>query len=131
MLLFGHRFIPQHPFYHISDIDSIRNTPPSSALFIEFSEDKLELIEHCVLNEVNFALSVSNITELIYSSALRAVYIVVPQKLAKSAQNIANNYLFDAKILVKIEEEEEIEEMALLGVDGVIFGSAILHVTAS
>jgi len=128
MLLFGHRFITQHPFYHINDIDSIRKTPPSSALYIEFSENMLELIQHCRLNGINFALSVTSIKESVYASALEADYIVVSEKLAKSVQNIANNYLFDAKVLVKIEEEEQIEEMALLGVDGVIFGSAILHV---
>ena len=130
MLLFGHRFIPSKPFYHISDIDSIQKTPPSSLLYITWSEQNLDVIEHAAINEIVFALRVKEITELIYASALNAHFIIVNPELAKDAQNIANNYLFDAKILVKIEEEEEIEEMALLGVDGVIFANAIIKVNS-
>ncbi len=130
MLLFGHRFIESKTFYHISDIDSIQKTPSSSALYIKWSEQNLDVIEHAALNDIIFALRVGNITELIYASSMDAHYIVVDTELAKEAQNIANNYLFDAKILVKIEEEEEIEEMALLGVDGVIFANAIIKVNS-
>ena len=74
------------------------------------------------------AISVENITEILYASALGASYIVVEKELAKTAQNLADNYLFDAKILVMIESEDEIEELALLGADGVIFADAIVKV---
>lgn len=130
MLLFGHRFIASKTFYHITDIDSIQKTPPSSILYMRWSEENLDVIEHSALNDIIFALRIKEITEIIYAAALGAHYIIVDPELAKSAQNIANNYLFDAKILVKIEEEEEIEEMALLGVDGVIFANAIIKVNS-
>jgi hypothetical protein len=71
---------------------------------------------------------VNNITELVYASAFNASYCIVTQKLAKTAQKIAENYLFDTKILVHIENEDEIEEMALLGIDGVIFLEAIVKI---
>ncbi|MDQ1268226.1 MAG: hypothetical protein QG560_869, partial [Campylobacterota bacterium] len=48
--------------------------------------------------------------------------------LAKTAQNVAESYLFDAKILVMIEDEDEIEELALLAIDGVIFSNAIVKI---
>ena len=67
-----------------------------------------------------------NITELIYASNLNASYIIVEKDLAHSAQNIANEYLFDAKILVSIQDENEIEEFALNSIDGVIFSNAII-----
>ncbi|MDH4944626.1 hypothetical protein [Sulfurimonas sp. C5] len=129
MLLFGHRFIESIKFYHIFDIEDIKNTPSSSTLYLEYSEENLDIIKHLQKNTVPFVLSIKNITELVYASALGASYIAVSKKLAKTAQNIAENYLFDAKVLTHIEEEDEIEELALLGVDGVIFAQAIVKIS--
>ena len=126
MLLFGHKFIPSESLYHITDIDGVINTPPSSTVYLEFSEDNLDIINHANSNHIELALSVKDITELIYASALNAKYILVSKELAKTAQNIAENYLFDAKILVNITNTNEIEEIALLGCDGVIFSNAII-----
>ena len=127
MLLFGHRFIPSESFYHITTIDAISKTPPSSKVFLEFSEDNLDIIQHLAKNSVEFVLSVKNIRELIYASSLEASYILVQKEIAKSAQNIAESYLFDAKILVSLEDENQIEEMAMLNLDGVLFPSAIIR----
>jgi len=129
MLLFGHRFIRSDLFYHIFDIDALQKTPPSSTVYLEFSEENLDIIEHLRLNKINFALSVTTLRELIYAAALGASYIMLSKELAKTAQSIAETYLFDAKILVHIHNEEEIEEMALLGIDGVVFPEAIVKVS--
>ena len=128
MLLFGHRFIPSDSLYHVSDIDAIVKTPPSSCLLIDFSEANLDIISHAQTNNITFAIRVEDITQLIYAASLGASFVLVQKSLAKTAQDIAENYLFDAKIVVMIEEESEIEELALLGIDGVIFGSAIVKV---
>lgn len=126
MYIFGHRFIESASFYHIQSIDAIENTPPSSILYVEFSEENLDIIKYMQANQTPFAIGVEDITQIIYASSLGASYILVKRLLAKNAQNLANNYLFDAKILVHIEEEDEIEDLALLGVDGVIFSNAII-----
>ena len=130
MLIFGHSFIPSESLYHITDIDSIINTPSSSIIYIEFSQENLDIIEHANSNSIEFALDVKNITELIYASALGAKYIVLSREMAKTAQNIAENYLFDAKILVHISDNDETEELALLGIDGVIFSNAIIKINS-
>jgi len=130
MLIFGHRFISSDALYHVSSIDAVKNTPPSSTVFLPFSEENLDIINHVTQNSVLFALSVESITQIVYASLLGALYIVVPKDLAKSAQDIANNYLFDAKILVSIEDEDEIEELAVLGVDGVIFSNAVIKINS-
>ncbi len=130
MLFFGHRFIESESFYHIQDIDSIRHTPSSSIIYLEFNEDNLDIIKHANLNKIDMALKVSNITELIYASSLGANYIVVSKENAKTSQNIAENYLFDAKILVMLENESEIEELVLLGVDGVICTNSIIKINS-
>lgn len=130
MIFFGHRFIESKSFYHISSIEAIQNTPPSSTLFIEFSETNLDIINHAFLNSMPTAIEVKNITELLYASSFGASYIVVEKIFAKTAQNVAENYLFDAKILVMVENENEIEELALLGIDGVIFSNAIVKINS-
>lgn len=129
MLLLGHRFIPSESFYHIDSIEAIKNTPPSSTLYLGFSEENLDIIEHANANSIAFMLSVQTITELIYASSLGAKFILVPKELAKTAQDIAESYLFDAKIVLKIADESEIEEMALLSLDAVLFSNAIIKIT--
>ena len=128
MFIFGHRFISSDNFYHVPNIEAIPNTPSNATIYLDFSEDNLEIINHAKKNDVTLALGVINITEIIYASALGASFIVVPKELAKTAQNLANNYLFDAKILVHISDENEIEELAILGIDGVIFSNAIIKI---
>ncbi|MCW8894694.1 hypothetical protein [Sulfurimonas sp.] len=130
MLLFGHRFIDSENIFHIQSIDAIQNTPPSSTLLVDFNEDNLDIIKHAAINSIPLAINVENITQIIYASSLGAAYIVLPKELAKTAQNLADNYLFDAKILVHVEQEDEIEELALLGVDGIIFSNAIIKVNS-
>ena len=130
MLLFGHKFIPSESLYHIQNIESIINTPPSSVIYLEFSEENLDIIEYANSNQIEFALNVKTIQELIYASALGAKFILVSREIARTAQNIAENYLFDAKILVHVLYNEEIEEFALLGIDGAIFSNAILKINS-
>ena len=130
MLIYGHRFIKSNSFYHVLDIDSISNTPPSSTIFVEFGENNLDIINHITTNSIPLALEVNNITQIIYASSLGASFIIIPKELAHTAQKLANNYLFDAKILTLLEDEDEIEEFAILGVDGVIFTNAIIKINS-
>jgi hypothetical protein len=122
MLLFGHRFIKNDNFYHILDTDAIANTPPSSTIYIKFEEKNIDLMEYANANALEFALGVEDVNELIYGSALNASYLIVQKELAKTAQKIAENYLFDSKILVRIEDEDEI--------DGVLFSNAIIKINS-
>ena len=130
MMILGHRFIPSISFYHVNDIEAISNTPPSSTVHIEFSEENLDIISHASVNEITTSICAKNLTQVIYASSLGASYIVVRSEIASDAQSIANEYLFDAKILVLIESEDEIEEFAKLGIDGVIFSNAIIKITS-
>jgi len=126
MLLFGHRFIPSKPFYHIEEIDDISVTPPNAALFVHFSEANLDIIIHLQAHELTYAMEVTNLSELLYAHHFGAKYIVVSDVLAKSAQNIAENYLFDAKVLCRVKSDAEIEEKIVEGIDGVIYTDAII-----
>jgi len=130
LIIIGHRFIPSDNIYHVTNIDAISKTPPSSCIYLEFSEENLEIINHAVSNNVTLALAVNNLKEFIYASSLGASFIIVPKDLANDAQNIANEYLYDAKVLVNIQNEDDIEEFALASLDGVIFSNAIIKISS-
>ncbi len=129
MLLFGHRFIDSPRFYHVDDIDAIVHTPSNSTLFIPFDESNLDIVAHCRANGLPFAIEAANLREVIYAANFGAHFIVVEPELARSAQKAADAYLFDAKILCRIDEEAMIEELAGEGVDGAVFGEAIVKIS--
>ncbi len=126
MLLFGHTLVKSEKFYHISEIEDIKKTPPNSTVIFEFSKENTDIVEYCSKNSIRFPLYVESIKDVILSNALDASYIVVKDNLAKTAQNLANEYLFDAKILVFSQKEDDIEKYASLGIDGIIFPNAII-----
>ena len=130
MLLLGHRFIPGEHLYHIADIEAVLKTPPNSTMYLEFDEANLDIIEYLRANGIDFALGVKTLREVVYADALEAKYIVTDEELCQEAQHIANEYLFDAKVLVRIEEDRQIEYYARKGIDGVIYSAAIVKVSA-
>ena len=129
MLLFGHPYIDFKPFYHIDEIDEIERTPANSILFIHFREANLDIIQHMRQNSLPFALEVTTLSEVVYAHNLGAKYIIVKEALAKSAQNVAESYLFDAKILCRMTKEETLDEKISEGIDGVIYPQAIIKIS--
>jgi len=129
MLLFGHPYIEFKPFYHIDEINTIELTPPNSILFLQFRQENLDVIRHMQRSDLPFALEVANVGEVVLAHNLGAKYIVVDPKLSKSAQNVAENYLFDAKILCRLEGMADLEEKIIEGIDGVIFSEAIVKIS--
>ncbi len=130
MLIFGHRFITSERLYHIGDVEAILHTPSNSLIYLPFSEQNLDIITHLRSNTIRFALEAETIRDVIYAENLGAAFIIVKDELAKSTQKIAETYLFDAKILVHIQEESQIETMAYEGIDGVLFSDAIVKITS-
>ena len=128
MKLFGHELIDSPTFYHISEIDAIKNTPPNSLLYIEYSRENIDIINYCNENKLSYALYIERLRDVILAHNFGASYIVVDDTLVKLAQKAADDYLFDAKILCKIEHEESIETLATLAVDGAIFPNAIVKI---
>jgi hypothetical protein len=130
MLLFGHRFIPSERFYHIDAVDAIARTPAGTPLYLPFAETNLDIMAHCRENALRFAVEAASLEEVIYAENLGAAYIVVEREIAKSAQKAADTYLFDAKILCRIDNDTLIEELAEEGVDGVLYDEAVIKVNS-
>lgn len=129
MLILGHPLLPSETLYHIDGIEAIDSTPPNTLLFFDYSDTNRDILAHCIDNSLPFALSVASVKEGLFAENLGARYIVVELPLAKSVQKVAETYLFDAKVLARIDDEAQIEAMAFEGIDGVVFAEAIVKIT--
>ena len=118
MILIGDKNISYENIEKINSIKDISSTAPNSTALFEFN---LEILKHTQTNDINSAVIVNNIKEVIYASSLNARYIIVENTLSKIAQKIADNYMFDSKILVIIKDEDEIEKSAIDEIDGIIY----------
>ncbi len=127
MILLGHKLVPYEPMYKIHHIEDIKKTKPNSVVLFDFQDEKL--LEYCVEHKVPFALHVINLRDAIIANALSAKYILVyNQEIAALVQNIAEEYLFDAKILLHVSDESSIEIAANDGIDGIIMKCAIINI---
>jgi len=68
----------------------------------------------------NLAVEVSEIKNFLFLAKTNTNYAICDKKNAQKFQKLAEEYLLDIKILVKIETEDEIEEVAKNFIDGVI-----------
>ncbi len=126
MILIGHEWVPYAPLYAIDSIEAIANTPANSTLFFVWSEERLSLAHHCRTQKLSFAVGVQTYREVLFANAWGAAYIVVPRDLALKAQAFANEYLSDAKILLR-GEERDLEWAAQAGIDGILFEKGVVY----
>ncbi|WP_024955276.1 hypothetical protein [Sulfurospirillum arcachonense] len=123
MIIIGHKLIPFKPFYKVTNIEDIKRTPSNSTILFDFINE--EVLEYCKRQDIAFALCVKDIKEACFANALGAKYILTESSLAKEIQDIATEYLFDAKILLHVEDENQIEIAAKKSIDGVVFKKGI------
>lgn len=122
MIIIGDKLIPFEELFKIDSIDDIKNTKANSTVLFTYCD---EIAKFCFENEISFAIVVDSIKEAVYSSNLNAKYIITNKELSKELQKIADNYMYDAKILAIIESSDEFEEIAKAQIDGVIFKNLI------
>ena len=118
MEIFGHNFIENRQFYFISKIEDIKKTASNSVIFSNFNK---EIITYCKNQDILFGIKVKNITELILASASNVTFLLVDKNFSEIAQKIANEYMFDAKVLLLSKNEDDIEFCAKNGIDGILF----------
>ena len=122
MILIGDKLVPFENIETIEKIEDIQNTKANSTLSFGYNEN---LLKYVYENDLNCAIKVDSIKEAIYANALNVKYIIAQKSLAKQIQKVAENYMFDSKVLAIIESNEELEEIATLEIDGVIYNSII------
>ncbi|MCX6072989.1 MAG: hypothetical protein NTY39_01540 [Campylobacterales bacterium] len=130
MILFGHPLIPSERFYHVESIDAIIHTPSNAVIALVFEEQNLDIITHLHLNSIRFALYVTTVVEAVLGENLHATYLIVNAENSSEIQKVAEHYLFDTKVLGYCDDEESLEELIEMRLDGAIFGEAIVKITS-
>lgn len=122
MIIIGDKLIPYEEIFFIKDVKEIENTKANSTIGFVYNEN---LLEYCFKNELSFVVIVNSIKEAIYSNSLKAKYIIAQKDLSKELQKIAENYMYDSKILAIIDSNNEFEEIAKNEIDGIIYKNLI------
>ncbi|MBD5164258.1 hypothetical protein [Helicobacter sp.] len=126
MLILNHPSLESLNILTIHSKEQIAKTLPSDFLVLacDSFQQTLSLARFCCDNTLAYASLVSSVKEALLLINLNVRFLLCKEiDLAKTLQNLAETYLFDAKILFCIQEEEEIETIAKYGIDGVIFAS--------
>lgn len=123
MIIIGDKLVPSTEPFKIFNIEDIKNTEANSTLYFLFND---EILKYCFENSLDFAVKIESIKEAIYANALNAKYIIAEKKLAKKVQKIAENYMFDSKVLAIIETNDEFEDIAKVEIDGVIYKESLV-----
>ena len=124
MIILNHKLLQSEKTFEISKIEDIKSSPSNSTILFNFSEANIEICNYCNINDVEFAIRVESISEILLSANLNAKYIFISDKnLALKAQKIADNYMYDSKIILEISSDKELQESALNGIDGVVYKS--------
>jgi len=118
MIIIGDKDISYDRIVRINSIRDIQDTPANSTVL--FAYDK-EMMSYCMKNNVNYAVQVGSATKAIYANSLNARYILPNNNQLNEIQKVAENYMFDSKIIATITNEDEINSLALKEIDGVIF----------
>jgi hypothetical protein len=123
MIVLGDDEFGYEDIIYISDAKEILSSPVASTVLIDFSScDNLQALQN---ENIGFGLIVDTIKQAIMANRYGAKYIISNKKLSIKLQKIADNYLFDSKIIAIIEKNQELEKSAILGIDGVIFNKII------
>lgn len=130
MLLFGHPLLSSERFYHIETLEAIAKTPSNSIIALFFTPENLDLITYLASNKIRFALYVATITEAVLGENMNATYLLVHPKVGQEIQKVAEHYMFDAKVLGYIEQEDQLEKLIEMRLDGAVFIEAIVKITS-
>ncbi len=125
MIILGHDFIKSEPFYLIKKSEDIVKTPANSAVVFDFNEQNIELCEYCVKNGISFALIADRVKDILFANAIGASFIICDKALSPKAQKLADEYMFDAKVLIYGVDNADLEWAADLGIDGILFEKGI------
>ena len=128
MIIMGHPWVKSVKFCKIFSVEDIKKTKPNDIVLLEPIRNSHKLAEHCQENDIPFAVAVNSLMDAIFSNALGAKYIICKEDHALMIHPVAQEYLFDTRVIVSIEDEKEIDKIARLGIDGVVFSEAMVSV---
>ena len=118
MIILGDDLVPFEETSFIKEIENIKNTKANSTILFDFNEN---FLKYSYENNLFVGVIVHTLKEALYSNALHAKYIICDKPLDKTIQDVAENYMFDSKILTIIEASDELEIVAIDKIDGAIY----------
>ena len=122
MIIIGDKLVPFEDIQKISNIEDIENTKANSTVLFDYDE---QILSYSYKNELATAIIVKSIKEAIYCNSLNVKYIISQKELAIELQKMADNYMYDSKILAIIDSNDEFEQIAKYEIDGVIYRSLL------
>jgi NAD(P)H-dependent flavin oxidoreductase YrpB (nitropropane dioxygenase family) len=125
MILIGHPWIKSPEFCRVFSQKDITSSRADQVVLLEPLVDSHTLAQYCQENGITYAVVVNTLDEALYANALGASYVICDEDTALMVQPVAQEYLFDMRVLVLIRSEKEISKIARSGIDGVIFTEAI------
>ena len=125
MIVIGHPWINSQSFCKVFSTEDIKSTKSDDVVFLEPLLDSHSHAQYCQENNIAYAVLTDSLDDAIFANALGAKYMICEKDVALMIQPIAQEYLFDACVLVLIHNDKEISQIAKSGIDGVIFAEAI------
>ena len=125
MIVIGHPWIKSQHFVKVFSAEDIKNTQTNDIVLLEPLVNSYSYAQYCQNNSIAYAVAVKTLDDAVFANALGAAYMICEEAAALMIQPIAQEYLFDTRILVLIDNEKDISKIAKGGIDGVIFAEAI------
>lgn len=122
MIIIGYNSTEKQNFIKIKNISDIDATNVSNIVWFESRDDiEYSISKYCRDNEIQYSALCNSLKDALFYNNLMAKYIFSNDfELCKKMQKLADMYFFDSKIIYAINNFDEIEEIALDGIDGVI-----------
>ena len=125
MIILGDSDVSNEIFSTINCIEDIIRTSSNSTVVFDYDK---KLMIYAKNNNLQYAVKITNIKELIYANTLDAKYILVSDDILELSQKLADNYMFDSKIIATIKDESSIEDIAIEEIDGIIFSTTLIKI---
>ncbi len=125
MIIIGHPWIKSQRFCKVFSIEDITKSKVDEVMLLEPLVDSHKYAKHCKEHTISFAIVVNTLEDALFANALGANYIVCEEDDALMIQPIAQEYLFDTRIVVLVHSNKDISKLARAKIDGVIFPEAI------
>jgi len=125
MIIIGHPWIKNQSFCKVFSIEDIKSSKADDIVLLEPLVDSHSYAQYCQDNSIAYSVVVNTLDDAIFANALGARYMICEEDDALMIQPIAQEYLFDTRILVLIHNDKDISKIARGGIDGVIFAEAI------
>ena len=125
MIVIGHPWIKSQCFSKVFSVEDIKNTQTNDIVLLEPLVNSYSYAQYCQENSIAYAVVTNTLDDAIFANALGAAYMICKEEDALMIQPIAQEYLFDTRVLVLINHEKEISQIAKSGIDGVILAEAM------